>query len=118
MKNWRQFVADRTIHTEEYYITVPTQYDLFSFRIRYVKHNGYTLILPIDHEHENLSVFGAMFIDWFKWHQQYNTRFDKPGWWKPIRFNRRKKLVQWALKSVDQAYTDFKAEMVDKTINE
>lgn len=118
MKDWKKFVADRTIKTEEYYITVPTNYDMFSFRIRYVKHNGYTLIIPVDHENKELSVFGKMFIDWFKINQAFNTRYDKAFWWKPVRFNRRKKLVIWAVNNIDKAYTQFKAEMVDKTINE
>lgn len=116
MKDWKKYLAKR-IDTEEYYIAVPTQYDMFQFRIRYVKHNGFTLVLPVDHEHEELSKFGELFIDWFKWHQQYNTRYDRPGWWKPIRFNRKKKLVIWAVQSINDAYAQFKLEMIDKTIN-
>ena len=110
--------ADRTIKVEEYYITVPTQYDIFAFRIRYVKHNGYTLILPVDHENDKLSPFGKLFIDWFKFRQDFNTRYDKAFWWKPVRFNRRKKLVIWAVMNIDKAYQEFKREMVDKTINQ
>ncbi len=117
MKDWKRFVADKVILTEEYYITIPTQYDMFSFRIRYVKHNGYTLILPIDHEHEGLTDFGNMFIDWFKMNSAYNTRYDALGWWKKVRFNRKKKLTIWAVMSVQKAYNDFKAEVVDKPIN-
>lgn len=118
MKNWKEFVADRTIKVEEYYITVPTQYDLFQFRIRYVKHNGYTLIIPIDHQPGELSKFGELFIDWFKINSEFNTRYDKTFWWKPVRFNRRKKLVIWGVSNIDRAYKQFKLEMVDKTINE
>lgn len=116
-KNWQQYLADRVIKTEEYYIAVPTQYDIFHFRVRYVKHNGFTLILPIDHEADDLSKFGALFIDWFKWHQQFNTRYDAKGWWKKVRFNRKKKLVVWAVMSVEKAYEEFKREIVDNPIN-
>jgi hypothetical protein len=118
IKDWRRYLAnDTVVDTEEYYIAVPTTYDVFYFRIRYVKHNGYTIILPVDHEHENLSKFGALFVDWFKWHQQFNTRYDKPGWWKPVRFNRKKKLVVWGVMSVEKAYEQFKQEVVDSPIN-
>lgn len=117
MKDWKRFVADRVVNTEEYYITIPTQYDMFSFRIRYVKHNGYTLIIPVDHENENLTEFGALFIDWFKMNSAYNTRYDALGWWKKVRFNRKKKLVIWAVMSVNKAYSDFKQQMIDKPIN-
>jgi len=117
MKNWKKFLAQK-IDTEEYYIAVPTKYDMFQFRVCYVKHNGYTLILPIDHAEGELSVFGKMFVDWFKFRQDLNTRYDKPHWWRPIRFNRKKKLVIWSVNTVNQAYSVFKAEMVDKTINE
>lgn len=116
-KNWQQYLAPKTIKTEEYYIAVPTQYDMFHFRIRYVKHNGYTLILPIDHEHGELTEFGAMFIDWFKINSTFNTRYDRAGWWKPVRFNRKKKLTIWAVMSIEKAYSTFKQEMLDKPIN-
>ena len=117
MKDWQKFLAKK-IDTEEYYISVPTQYDLFQFRIRYVKHNGYTLILPVDHEENKLSPFGKMFVDWFKLRSDFNTRYDRRGWWKPVRWNREKKLVIWAIANIDKAYTEFKREMVDNTINQ
>ena len=117
MKNWQQFLAKK-IDTEEYYIAVPTQYDMFQFRVRYVKHNGYTLILPIDHEMGDLTEFGQMFIEWFKFRSDFNTRYDARGWWKPVRFNRKKKLVIWAVENINKAYSQFKVEMVDKTINQ
>ena len=118
MKDWKKFVATQTVKTEEYYISVPTAYDMFQFRIRYVKHNGYTLILPIDHETGDLSIFGQKFVEWFKLRSDFNTRYDRAHWWKPVRFNRRKKLVIWAVTNIDKAYSQFKLEMVDKTINE
>jgi len=118
MKDWKKFVASRTLKIEEYYISIPTQYDVFQFRVRYVKHDGYTLILPIDHVEGELSVFGKMFIDWFKFRSDRNTRYDGPHWWRPIRFNRKKRLIIWSVASVNTAYDIFKAEMVDKTINE
>lgn len=117
MKDWKKFLAQK-IDTEEYYIAVPTQYDMFQFRVRYVKHNGYTLILPIDHEEGELSPFGKMFVDWFKFRSDFNTRYDRRGWWKPVRFNRKKKLVIWAVNNIDKAYSQFKLEMLDTTINE
>ena len=117
MKDWRKFFAKK-IDTEEYYIAVPTQYDMFQFRIRYVKHNGYTLLLPIDHEKDELSPFGKMFVEWFKYRIDFNTRYDRPGWWKPIRFNRQKKLVTWAVRQINAAYEEFKREMVDNPINQ
>lgn len=117
MKNWKEFFAKK-IDTEEYYIAVPTQYDMFQFRVRYVKHNGYTLILPIDHEHGELSKFGELFIQWFKINSEFNTRYDRTFWWKPIRFNRKKKITIWSVQAVNKAYSVFKAEMVDKTINQ
>lgn len=117
MKDWKKYLAKK-IDTEEYYIAVPTQYDLFQFRIRYVKHNGYTLIIPIDHQPGELSKFGEMFVEWFKINSEFNTRYDAAHWWKPVRFNRKKKLVIWAVANIDKAYSQFKLEMVDKTINE
>lgn len=117
MKDWKKFLAQK-IDTEEYYIAVPTQYDMFQFRVRYVKHNGYTLILPVDHETGELSKFGQMFVQWFKINQEFNTRYDRTFWWKPIRFNRKKKLVIWAVTNINKAYSQFKLEMVDKTINQ
>lgn len=117
MKDWKEFLAKR-VDVEEYYIAVPTRYDMFQFRIRYVKHNGYTLILPVDHVEGELSVFGQKFVQWFKLRSDYNTRYDRRGWWKPVRFNRKKKLVIWAVAAIDHAYSEFKREMVDKTINE
>ena len=117
MKDWKKFLAQK-IDTEEYYIAVPTQYDMFQFRVRYVKHNGYTLILPVDHETGELSKFGQMFVQWFKINQEFNTRYDRTFWWKPIRFNRKKKLVIWAVTNINKAYSQFKLEMVDKTISQ
>lgn len=118
IKDWQRHLAPKVIKTEEYYISVPTAYDIFHFRIRYVKHNGYTLIIPIDHEHGDLTKFGAMFVEWFKIASNFNTRYDKPGWWKPVRFNRKKKLVIWAVLNVEKAYEHFKQEMLDNPINQ
>jgi hypothetical protein len=117
MKDWKRFLAQK-IDVEEYYIAVPTQYDMFQFRVRYVKHNGYTLILPVDHEEGELSKFGQLFVQWFKINSEFNTRYDKAHWWHPIRFNRKKKLVIWAVTNINKAYSQFKVEMVDKTINQ
>jgi hypothetical protein len=117
MKDWKKFLAQK-INTEEYYIAVPTKYDMFQFRIRYVKHNGYTLVLPVDHAAGELSIFGVKFIEWFKFRADFNTRYERKGHWTPIRFNRKKKLVIWAVRNINAAYEQFKREMVDKTINE
>lgn len=117
MKDWKKFLAQK-IDTEEYYIAIPTQYDMMQFRIRYVKHNGYTLILPIDHEKGELSEFGQLFMDWFKFRSDFNTRYEQHGYWRKVRFSRKKKLVIWAVANIDRAYQQFKAEMVDKTINQ
>ena len=117
MKDWKQFYADKLV-TEEYYITIPTQYDIFTFNVRYVRRNGYTLILPVVMDITQVSDFGKLFIDWFKIRSDFNTRYDAPHWWKKIRFNRKQKIVSWAVSSIDTAYSEFKKEMIDKTINQ
>lgn len=85
---------DKKIVIEEYYMTHHKSQERFV--IRYVKHNGYTTIIPVAGQKSELS-------DFIKNHQVQMTRYDKPHWYKPIRFNRKKKLLEWADKAIEQA---------------
>lgn len=117
LKDWKYFCTDHIV-TDNYYVWVSTQYDTFHFKVKYVRRNGFTLIESVDFDRKQTSPFGNLFLDWFSHRIDFNTRYDEPHWYRRIRFNRKKKIVTWAITNVDLAYSQFKKEMVDKTINE
>lgn len=111
--NWREHFSQKIV-VEEYYIIMRTQYDSLTFKIHYVKHNGYTYM-----EHSPGFDFGKEqgdeakeFLEWVRFRSDILTRCDRPHWWKPIRFKRKKKLVIWGVKSLQKAYNEFYQERV------
>lgn len=79
---------DQKITIEEYYITFA-----YSERyiIRYVTHNGYTTLKPVAGQMTDLSLHVEN-------HPTIFTRYNKPHQYKPIKFNRKRKLAEWAEK--------------------
>lgn len=89
-------------------LAVPTQYEVLEFKVRYVKHNGFTHIQLM--AKPDMLPKHRQFAEWFWLHSNHNTRYDKPHWYKPIRLGRKKKIVIWALESIDLAYSAFYTE--------
>lgn len=115
MKNWKSYLAKRIV-VEEYYIAVPTQFDTFQFKVHYVRHNGYTLIQPLATVKDEYTEAGQAFMEWITLRSDFNTRYDQPHWWKPVRFFRKRKITTWAVQNIDKAYSAWKQELI-LTIN-
>jgi len=113
-QNWEDHLV-KMIVVEEYYIYVVSQeYGKMQFRVRYVKHNGYTVIESLPEYNRMLSSFEK----WFHMRSDLNTRYDLPHWWQPIRFNRRKIITKWALKTIERAFKQYHQENVNAVIPE
>ena len=98
---WHDHLAKK-ITVDEYYV----HHRGIQFKVRYVIHNGFTVIEPLPNSHKNTS-----FEEWFKLRSDFNTRYDKPHWYKPLpRFGRDKKIVNWAVDSIHKAYTQYYQE--------
>lgn len=107
--NYRDHLA-KMIVVEEYYIHVDTdKFGKMQFRVRYIVHNGYTLIEPLTDYNKRLNDFE----DWLRLRMEFNTRYDEPHWYKPIRFNRERKIVEWALGNIQKAYNQYYQETID-----
>jgi hypothetical protein len=96
---WRTHFGQKIV-IEEYYINIRLQHSHEQYIVRYVKHNGYTTINPVAGQKTELS-------DWVKLNQTLYTRYDLPHWYKRIRFNRKKKLVLWGVKTIQKALNDY-----------
>lgn len=109
MKYWQRQLKSK-ITVDEYVIKWehPHTHQMIDFRVRYVKHNGYTLILG-DH-----SEFG----EWLSLHSEFNTRYDLPHWYRKLSWYKRDQaIVQWANKNLDLAFWQFSVERIDHLPN-
>lgn len=98
---------DKKIVIEEYYMTHHKSQE--QFVIRYIKHNGYTTIKPVAGQKSELS-------DFVKNNRVQMTRYDEPHWYKPIRFQRKYKLMDWADKTIEKARCGL-CEIAEPTSN-
>ena len=101
---WKQHLQGRVITVEEFAIEMKTTADPILMQMRYVKHNGYTTL--------KCKAGPAGFIDWVDLHLIDMTRYDKPHWYKPVRFFRKRRLTLWAVRTTQAAYNRWYIETV------
>lgn len=106
--DWKRHLKKRIV-VEEYYVHIETQRGVMKFRARYFTHNGYTVLEPLTTDDK----LGKDFMEWLKHRIDFNTRYDKPYWYKPIRLNRQQKIVEWAVETVQRAYNQYYQEQYD-----
>jgi len=94
---WHDALAKK-ITVDEYYI----HWGGMQFKVRYVTHNGFTYIESLPDSKRSRD-----FEEWLHLRSDLNTRYDRPHHWQPIIFNRDKKIVEWAVKAVEEAYNQY-----------
>lgn len=111
---WREHFTQK-IDVEDYYISIKTQHDSLAYVVRYVKHNGFTLLeSSIAWPFQELTQDAKDFNEWLKFRSEFNTRYDRPHRYKPIRFNRKKKLVTWGVNTFQDAYNQWYKEKINE----
>lgn len=103
--SWHDALAKK-ITVDEYYI----HYRNMQFKVRYVVHNSYTVIEPLPEYNKSTDDFA----EWFRLRIDMNTRYDLPHWYKPIKFNRDKKIVKWTLEAIEAAYGQYHQENINR----
>lgn len=82
----------------------PLHRDDYQFVIRYIKHNGYTIMKIENYLTDD-------FVQWFHLHLiTLGTRYNKPHWYHPIHFRRKQRLEKWAIGAITQAYEIYEKE--------
>lgn len=94
----------KKITVDEYYI----HWRGMQFRVRYIVHNGYTVIEALKDYNKSTSDFE----EWFHLRSDLNTRYDQPHYWRPILWSQDKQIVDWATKAIAIAYDQYTQENV------
>ena len=104
--SWHDALAKKIV-VEEYYI----HWRQMQFKVRYVVHNGYTVIEALPEYNKSTSDFE----EWLRHRSDLNTRYDLPHWYRPIKFNRDKKIVKWATEAIANAHGQYHQESISRT---
>ncbi len=95
---WHDALAKK-ITVDEYYI----HWRQMQFKVRYVVHNGFTVVEALPEYNKSTSDFS----EWLRLRSDFNIRYDRPHWYHPIRFNRDRRIVEWATETIEKAYKQY-----------